>query len=75
MEGAAIANSVGVTTLSSAQWQVAGNGDYDGDGKADILWRNTSSGQNWMYIMDGAMIQSSTAVNTVGTAWNAVMVD
>jgi len=23
--------------------------DHDGDGKADILWRNTSTGQNYLY--------------------------
>ena len=22
-------------------WKVAGTGDYDGDGKADIVWRNS----------------------------------
>ena len=50
-------------------WQVAGNGDYDGDGDADISWRNTSTGQNWMYLMNGATIESSVGVNTVSMDW------
>ncbi len=32
-------------------------GDYDGDGKSDLLWRNSSTGQNYLYPMDGAAIK------------------
>src|SRR2546425_8021 len=39
--------------------------DFDGDGKADILWRNTSTGDNFIYLMNGAMIKSSVYLNTV----------
>ena len=41
MNGAAIDSSVAVDTVSSTDWQVVGNGDYNGDGNADILWRNS----------------------------------
>ena len=44
---------------------MVGNGDYNGDGKADILWRNTSTGQNWMYLMNGSSIANSVPVDTV----------
>ena len=27
--------------------------DFDGDGNSDLLWRNTSSGQNYVWFMDG----------------------
>ena len=69
MDGATIISSAGVNTVADLNWQVAGNGDYNGDGKSDILWRNNSSGQNWMYLMDGATILSSVGVNTVPTIW------
>jgi hypothetical protein len=26
-------------------WTIVGVGDYDGDGKSDVLWRNSSTGQ------------------------------
>ena len=33
--------------------------DFDGDGKSDILWRNTGNGQNYVWFMDGATRTSS----------------
>ena len=35
-----------VTRVSDPAWQVAGTGDFDGDGHADILWRNAGTGAN-----------------------------
>ena len=34
------------TTVADQNWKVAGTGDFNGDGKSDILWRNTSTGDN-----------------------------
>src|SRR5438105_3283872 len=30
--------------------------DFNADGRADILWRNTSTGQNYIYPMNGTLI-------------------
>ena len=47
--------------------------DMDGDGKADILWRNSFTGQNWLYLMNGPLINSSIGINTVSdTNWKVV---
>jgi hypothetical protein len=60
MDGLTIRPSEGyLRTVADLSWQVAGIGDFDGDGKSDILWRNTSSGQNYFYPMDGRTIQPS----------------
>ena len=32
------------------------HGDLNGDGKADILWRNSSTGENYLYPMNGTTI-------------------
>ncbi|MCH9695885.1 MAG: FG-GAP-like repeat-containing protein [Gammaproteobacteria bacterium] len=66
MDGASIASSLSVTTVPSPSvWEVAGNGDYDGDGNSDILWRNNSTGQNHLYLMNGATVASSVSTTTV----------
>ncbi len=33
-------------------WSIAGVGDFNGDGKSDILWRHTS-GVNYVWYMNG----------------------
>ena len=72
MDGATIISSVNVNTVPTI-WQVAGSGDYDGDGKADILWRNSTTGQNWMYLMNGNTITDSAEVNVVSSSdWQVV---
>src|SRR5437879_9549929 len=58
MNGTAIKASEGfIRTVADPAWQVKGVGDFDGDGKADIVWRNSSSGQNYLYPMDGMTIK------------------
>ena len=39
--------------------------DFDGDGMSDILWRNSANGQNWLYTMDGAVIETTNYINTI----------
>ena len=38
--------------------------DHSGDGKSNILWRNSATGRNWMYLMNGASIDISQGINT-----------
>ena len=37
-------------------WSIAGTGDFNGDGKSDIVWQNTSTGQRLIWIMNGTTI-------------------
>src|SRR5439155_6422213 len=52
-------------TMADQAWQVKGIGDFDGDGKADILWRNSSTGENYLYLMNGWTIAARGVVNIV----------
>jgi hypothetical protein len=58
MQGRTIKPTEGyIRTVADLAWQVVAVGDYDGDGKSDLLWRNSSSGQNYLYPMDGTSIK------------------
>jgi hypothetical protein len=38
-------------------WAITGVGDFDGDAKADILWRDTS-GHEVVWLMNGSTVLS-----------------
>ena len=41
MNGLTIASAGSPNTVADPNWQIQGTGDFDGDGKADVLWKNT----------------------------------
>ena len=49
-------------SVSDLGWEIGGTGDFDGDGDADILWRDYSadvySGFNCIWYMNGAGVES-----------------
>jgi hypothetical protein len=48
-------------------WSVVGTGDFNGDGKSDMLWRDTS-GDVAIWLMNGAQAQY-VALGNVNTVW------
>jgi hypothetical protein len=59
----------------SAGWVPVGKGDFNGDGKADVLWRNSSSGQLLIYFMNGLTVTSVAAVeqsSPLPSVWSIV---
>jgi hypothetical protein len=45
-------NATGYTVLP-VEWAIAGSGDFDLDGKVDILLRNSRTGETLFWLMDG----------------------
>jgi ELWxxDGT repeat protein len=72
MNGSTIMSSGFVTNGGSivkpdASWNVAGVGDFDGDGRSDILWRN-ASGEVTAWLMNGSKIAGSGDITFGGAA-------
>ena len=52
-------------------WRLGGVGDFDGDGKPDLVWRNESSGATEIWLMDGMARRSVVPLSAVpGPAWS-----
>ena len=47
----------------------AGTGDFNGDGKSDILWQNSSTDDVWIWEMDGTTQIGGGSVGPGGAGW------
>ncbi len=66
MQGSTIlASSGSAPTVASAAWQIVALADFNGDGKSDIYWRNSSTGQNDLWLMG-----TGTSPTTATTVYN-----
>ncbi len=78
MDGPSIINGSGSNpgehvAFSSVVWDIKKVDDFNGDGKDDIFWRNDTTGENWIYLMDGVSITQEQSVSTVSDLnWNVV---
>ena len=83
MNGSTISSSAAPTYQGNAispdaSWSVAAIGDFNGDGNADILWRQSTTGSLAMWLMNGSTIESSAAPSYEGgtitpdSTWNIV---
>ena len=50
-------------------WQVVGVADFAGDGKSDILWRNTANGNAVIWQVDGLTRGPSGSIGTINLDW------
>ncbi|MBF0634165.1 MAG: FG-GAP repeat protein [Nitrospinae bacterium] len=75
MNGASVTSNALTSTnagvyTSTTGWQAQGIGDFDGDGKNDLLWRDAESGQVAVWMMNGVDVVTSamTSLNP-GAGW------
>ena len=71
--GAIAGGIIGNLSLGAVDtsWVIAKVGDFDGDGKIDILWRNTASGAVALWLMNGTTLASAVDLGIVELDWNA----
>ncbi len=53
MAGATISSQQDVAMTLGPEWQIQGAGDFNGDGKSDILWRHSTDGAVSIWLMSG----------------------
>ena len=56
--------------VTNTAWNIAGAGDYDGDRKADLLWRNAATGEN--VVWRAAQAGNQMKVATTAVDWMPV---
>jgi hypothetical protein len=70
------ATTPGLTTMLPAvdpSWELIGTPDITDDGKPDIVWRRTSDGLTYVWMMDGTTpVGAAALVIPPGTTWRAV---
>jgi hypothetical protein len=58
MDGATVRSRGTIADSSEGEWRVIGGGDFNGDGKGDILWRSLLSGEFYLWLMDSLTVGS-----------------
>jgi len=67
MSGTQILPGAVIAQIPTA-WTIFETGDFDGDGKSDILWRDIS-GNIAMWFMNGTQITSGPIIGQIPTTW------
>jgi len=71
--GSGSSYGIGYATATALTQATTGGCDFNGDGKTDILWRNKSTGQNVVWLMNGTALSSYSWIDTVAdTNWQIV---
>lgn len=66
-------DSATITVTVTASTQGKTRGDMNGDGRADVVWRHSTSGANYLWLMNGSSAPTTTPLPTVSdAAWKIV---
>lgn len=70
--GGFVGNAANSSSYLSAGWALAGIGDFNGDGRADVLWRNSDGRvSDWLGTAVGGFTDNAAnAPTNIGASWN-----
>ncbi len=71
MDGPNLIRDEHIATVSDdLSWKIVGVGDFNGDGKSDILWHHQQRGEVYVWFMDGTSYVRDQHIRTVGDDLN-----
>jgi len=72
--GGFASNDGNAYTTAPTNWHIAGTGDFNGDGRSDILWRNNDGSlSDWLATPNGGFAANdANAFTKVSTSWHVV---
>ena len=73
--GGFVNNDVHAASFAPTSWSEVGTGDFNGDGRVDLLWRNTSTGalSDWLANSNGGFANNdANAASFAPTSWHVV---
>lgn len=59
-DGQSISSSFALPSVSDINWKLAATGDFNYDGNTDLVWRNSVTGDNAVWFMNGAAFASAS---------------
>jgi uncharacterized delta-60 repeat protein len=68
-DGTVFRDSQNIIPVGDQNWNIVGSNDFNNDGEADLVWRNSLSGQTQIWTLGGTNIKSSLGAGFVGTEW------
>ena len=72
MNGTTATSSGSPGSAGSPPWFIQGIGDFNGNGEADVLWQNTTTGEVYIWLIKGTSVTSSGSLGAVASEWNIV---
>ena len=68
LNGTSITGGAGMGAVATS-WSVVATGDFNGDGKADILWRDTFGGFVAVWHLNGGSLVSGPLIGALPVSW------
>jgi hypothetical protein len=70
LKSGVLVNAVPVApAVTDFTWECVGTGDFNKDGNVDILWRNSATGDNAVWLMNGATRTGVVTLQAAGAPW------
>lgn len=67
-DGQSITSSYALPSVSDTTWKLAASGDFNYDGNVDLVWRNSVTGDNAVWLMNGGAFASAADLPRVSDA-------